>query len=113
MLRRFIAIVLIFGLSSLQPSMAGAANAIEQIVPKNLTPDPGSTTTFQIAVTPDDNTVWDAGSYTITLIAADPSGTTVVTSAPFAGDQPATPQQTTMIFVDLTLPGGYVGPASS
>ena len=110
MLRRFAAIALTFGLAVLQPSMAGAANAIEQIVPKTLTPDPGTTTTFQIAVTPDDNTVWAAGSYTITLIAADPSGTTVATSAAFTVDQPATPQQTTMIFIDLTLPGGYAGP---
>jgi hypothetical protein len=108
--RKLTALALVLGLAVVQPALAGAASSTEQIVPKNLTPDPGGTATFQIAVTPGDNTVWNAGSYTITLIANDPTGTTVVTAAPFTVDEAATPQQTTMVFVDLTLPGGYVGP---
>jgi hypothetical protein len=100
---------LVLGLAVV-PAIAGAANSIEQIVPKNLTPETGGTATFQIAVTPGDNAVWEAGSYTITLIATDSSGTTVATAAPFTVDEAATPEQTTMVFVELALPQGYVGP---
>ena len=105
--RRGVALVL--ALALMWPTSAGA-NSIEQIVPKDLTPAPGSTATFQIAVTPGDNMVWDAGSYTLTLIADDPNGTTLATAPPFTGEEPVTPQQTTMVFVDLTLPSGYTGP---
>jgi hypothetical protein len=103
-------LALALALTTFYPALAVAESSIEQIVPKNLTPQPGTTTTFQIAVSPADNTVWDAGSYTITVIAADPTGLTVATSPPFTADQPATPSQTTMVFVDLQLPNGYVGP---
>jgi hypothetical protein len=103
-------LALALALSVFAPAIASAQSSIEQIVPKNLTPQTGSSTTFQVAVSPADNTGWDAGTYTITLIAADPTGSTVATSAPFTADQPATPAQTTMLFVDLQLPNGYVGP---
>jgi len=108
--RRPVAAALALVLAVVWPLAAFANSAIEQIVPKDLTPQPGAVTTFQIAVTSSDNSVWDAGSYTLTLIAENPNGTTVATAPPFTADQPATPQQTTMIFVELTLPPGYVGP---
>jgi hypothetical protein len=89
---------------------AGQANSIEQIVPKTLAPQSGGTVTFQIAVSPTDNTVWAAGSYTLTLIATAPNGTVVATSDPFIADEPAPPQQTTMVFVDLHVPASFSGP---
>ena len=96
------------------PRAALAGNSIEEIVAKNLTPDVGGTVTFQIAVTPDDNLISRAaGSYSLTLTAADPSGNVVATGSPVAAPDAATPQQTTMVFADLALPQGYVGPHSS
>jgi hypothetical protein len=92
------------------PRAAFADNSIEEIVAKNLTPDVGGTVTFQIAVTPDDNLVWAAGSYSVTLTASDPNGNVVVSGAPVTATDAASPQQTTMVFADLALPQGYVGP---
>lgn len=92
------------------PRPAFADNSIEEIVAKNLTPDVGGTVTFQIAVTPDDNLVWAAGSYSLTLTASDPNGNVVAGGSPVAAPEAATPQQTTMVFADLALPQGYVGP---
>ncbi|GEM_PF-2518608 len=86
------------------------SSSIEQIVAKNLTPDVGGTVTFQIAVTPDDNLVWAAGSYSVTLTASDPSGNVVASGSPVAAPEAAAPQQTTMVFADLALPPGYLGP---
>jgi hypothetical protein len=92
------------------PARADATGAIEQIVPKNLTPAAGSSATFQVALTPDDNTTWPAGSYTLTLIGTDQHGASVATSPPFAGSEPLVPQQTVMAFVDLSIPAGFAGP---
>jgi hypothetical protein len=108
---RRISIAAMLALAMAAPRAALAdSSSIEQIVAKNLTPDVGGTVTFQIAVTPDDNLVWAAGSYSVTLTASDPSGNVVASGSPVAAPEAATPQQTTMVFADLALPPGYLGP---
>jgi hypothetical protein len=102
-------VALTVALAVARPASADSTGAIEQIVAKDLTPAAGSVATVQIAVSPDDGTVWAAGSYTLSLIATEPNGTPVATAPPFAADEAATPQQTTMVFVSLPLPPDFTG----
>ncbi len=105
-----VSLAALVGLALAAPRAALAEGAIEEIVAKNLAPDVGGTVTFQIAVSPDDNLVWAAGSYSLTLTATDPNGNVVVSGSPLTAPEAATPQQTTMVFADLALPQGYAGP---
>lgn len=111
MLRRLIAIALAC-LPVCIPSVVFAESAIQELVSKTLTPQPGAPTTFEVGVTSSDTTIWPAGSYTVQLIASDPAGNTITSSDPVPGDEPATPGQTSVLFITLTIPNAFAGPVN-
>jgi len=91
------------------PLAAAADSAVQELVAKTLTVAAGDTPTFEVGVTSSDTTIWSAGSYTVQLIATDPSGTLVTSADPMPGEDSAVPGQTTFLFLGLPIPGGYQG----
>jgi hypothetical protein len=99
-------------LVALLPVVAFADSSIQQLVAKTLTPRPGEPATFEIGITSSDTTIWDPASYTVQLVATDPSGAPVVSTDPVPGEDPAIPGQTTIVFLTLTIPASYTGPVN-
>jgi hypothetical protein len=108
-LRRWTSALLVWLLAAL-PLAAAADSSVQELVAKTLTAQAGETATFEVGVTSSDTTIWSTGSYTLQLIATDPSGTLVYSTDPVPSEDSAVPGQTTFLFLGLPIPSGYLGP---
>lgn len=88
---------------------ADAESAIQQLIAKTPAPAPGSVATIEVAISPADHTTWEAKSYLVAIVVSDPNGTVLATSDPVIGDEAAVPGASTIVFVNVTIPGGASG----
>jgi hypothetical protein len=109
LLQRCIAGVLVCLLAG-SPLAAAADSSIQELVAKTVAIPAGSTATFEVGVTSSDTTIWNAGTYTVQLLATDPSGTLVASTDALPGDDSAIPGQTTFLFLSLPIPMSFLGP---
>ena len=107
-LRRWTA-ALLAGLLAALPLAAAADSSLQELVAKSLTARPGEAANFEVGVTSSDTTIWAGGSYTLQLIATDPSGTLIASTDPAPGEDAAVPGQTTFVFLGIPIPNGYLG----